>query len=169
MFGSKFQLSKCDTTSLTVNGSVNPRSDIIRQLGAWLDSNLNFKHHIVVKCRSAMLNLQCIKLIRRFLTQEARETLLLATVMSHLDYCNSILADLPDVDIKKFQRIQNICAKLTFRRTKYDSNTKCLDELHWLPVRKWIQFKILTLTYKCLDCQALVYLSGFISKITSKM
>ena len=64
MFGSKVQLSKCDTTSLTVNGSIIPKSDIIRQLGAWLDSNLNFKHHIVVKCRSAMLNLQRIKLIR---------------------------------------------------------------------------------------------------------
>ena len=165
MFGSKVQLSKCDTTSLTVNGSVIPKSDIIRQLGAWLDSNLNFKHHIVVNCRSAMMNLQCIKLIRRFLTQEATETLLLATVMSHLDYSNSILADLPDVDIKKFQRIQNICAKLTLRRTKYDSNTDCLDELHWLPVRKWIQLKILTLTYKCLDCQAPVYLRDLLVRL----
>ena len=64
MFGSKVQLLKCNTTSLSVNGSVIPKSDIIRQLGAWLDSNLNFKHHIVVKCRSAMLNLQCIKLVR---------------------------------------------------------------------------------------------------------
>ena len=83
----------------------SPKSDIIRQLGTWLDSNLNFKHHIVIKCRSAMLNLQRIKLVRQFLTEEATETLLLATVMSHLDYCNSVLADLPDVDIKKFQRI----------------------------------------------------------------
>ena len=165
MFGSKVQLSKCNTTSLTVNGSVIPKSDIIRQLGAWLDSNLNFKHHIVVKCRSAMLNLQCIKLVRQFLTEEATETLLLATVMSHLDYCNSILADLPDVDIRKFQRIQNICAKLMLGRTKYDSNTQCLYELHWLPVRKRIQFKILTLTYKCLDCKAPVYLRDFLVRL----
>ena len=165
MFGSKVQLSKCDTTSLTMNGSVIPKSDIIRQLSAWLDSNLNFKHHIVVKCRSAMLNLQCIKLVRQFLTEEATETRLLATVMSHLDYCSSILADLPDVDIKKFQRIQNICAKLTLRRTKYDSNTECLDELHWLPVRKQIQFKILTLMYKCLDCQAPVYLRDLLVRL----
>ena len=113
MFGLKVQLSKCNTTSLIVNGNVIPKSDIIRQLSTWLDSNLNFKHHIVAKCRPAMLNLQRIKLVRQFLTEEATETLLLATVMSHLDYCNSILADLPDVDIKKFQRIQNICTKLT--------------------------------------------------------
>ena len=130
MFGSKVQLSKWNTTSLTVNGSVIPKPDTIRQLGAWLDSNLNFKQHIVVKCRSAMLNLQRIKLVRRFLMEEATETLVLATVMSHLDYCNSLLADLPDVDIGKFQRIQNICAKLTLGRMKYDSNTQCLDALH---------------------------------------
>ena len=110
MFGSKVQLSKCETTSLTMNGSVIPKSDIIRQLSVWLDSNLNFKHHIVVKCRSAMLNLQCIKLVRQFLTEEAKETLLLATVMSHLDYCNSILADLPDVGIKKFpENTEHLC------------------------------------------------------------
>ena len=165
MFGSKVQLSKCNTTSLTVNGSVIPKSDTIRQLGAWLDSNLNFKQHIVVKCRSAMLNLQRIKLVRRFLTEEAMETLVLATVMSYLDYCNSLLADLPNVDIGKFQRIQNICAKLTLGRMKYDSNTQCLDALHWLPVRKRIQFKILTLTYKCLDCKAPVYLRDLIVEL----
>ena len=61
--------------------------------------------------------------------------------------------------------IQNICAKLTLRRTKYDSNTECLDELHWLPVRKQIQFKILTLTYKCLDCQAPVYLRDLLVRL----
>ena len=85
--------------------------------------------------------------------------------MSHLDYCNSILADLLDVDIRKFQRIQNICAKVMLGRTKYDSNTQCLNELHWLPVRKWIQFKILTLTYKCLDCKALVYLRDLLVRL----
>ena len=93
------------------------------------------------------------------------ETLLLATIMSHLDYCNSILMDLPDVDIRKFQRIQNICAKLTLGRTKYDSSTQCLDELHCLPIRKWIQFKILTLTYNCLDCKVLMYLKDLLVRL----
>ena len=35
-----------------------PRSHITRYLGAYLDSALNFKEHIKIKCKAAMLNTQ---------------------------------------------------------------------------------------------------------------
>ena len=57
-----------------------------------------------------MLNLQHIKNIRHLLTQDATETLVLGTVMFHLDYCNGILAGLPDVEISRIQCIQIIAA-----------------------------------------------------------
>ena len=50
-----------------------------------------------------MLNMQQIKNIRHLLTQEATEILVLGTVMSHLDYCNSVLVSLSEVDISKMQ------------------------------------------------------------------
>ena len=53
-----------------------------------------------------MLNIQCIKNIRHLLTQEAMETLVLKTDMSHLDYCNGILAGLPDVEINRMQHVE---------------------------------------------------------------
>ena len=64
-----------------------------------MDCNLNFKDHIVKKCRTAMINLQQMKLIRPFLNTKACTTLMLGLVISHLDYCNSILVGLPDVSI----------------------------------------------------------------------
>ena len=48
------------------------------------------------------------------------------------------------------QRVQNVCAKLTLRKGRYDSPTECLRQLHWLPVRFWINFKILVLIRKCI-------------------
>ena len=41
---------------------------------------------------------------------------------------------------------------------KYDHITPVLKELHWLPVRKRIEFKILLLAYKCLHGTAPSYL-----------
>ena len=53
--------------------------------------------------------------------------------MSHLDYCNSVLAGLPDVDISKMQHIQNIVARMVVLNDENmrDSNSRSiLAKLH---------------------------------------
>ena len=37
-----------------------------------------------------------------------------------------------------------MCAKLTLEISKFDSTTEVLAELHWLPIRQRINFKIAT-------------------------
>ena len=68
--------------------------------------------------------------------------------ISHIDYCNSLLYGIPQASLQKLQRVQNMCARLVLRRRKTDSATSCLKDLHWLPVKQRIHYKILTLTYK---------------------
>ena len=84
---------------LTVNSSEIKRSDFIKHLGAHLDENLLLRKHIVTKCRTAMFNLLCIKNIRDMLTTEACHTIMLGVVILHLNYVNSIMAELPDLAI----------------------------------------------------------------------
>ena len=75
-------------------------------------------------------------------------------VMSHLDYCNSVLVGLPDVDISKMQHIQNIVARIIVLNdvSMKDSNSRSiLANLHWLPICRRIEYKILTLVHKCLS------------------
>ena len=50
----------------------------------------------------------------------------LGLVISHLDYVNALYSGLPDVDIKKLQRIQDIVAKIVTQRGNYDSGTKSI-------------------------------------------
>ena len=88
-FGAKKQLAKCKTTSIDVNKTVVNNSEVVKYLCTWMDCNLTFKDHIFKKCRTAMINLQRIKLIRPFLKTEACTTLTLGLVITHLDYCNS--------------------------------------------------------------------------------
>ena len=50
------QLEKCIVNQINVNGEMVPRVHITRYLGVYLDSALNFKEHIRIKCKAAMLN-----------------------------------------------------------------------------------------------------------------
>ena len=99
IIGSGHQIAKCSTTHLNVNNIEVQRSSVIKYLGTHVDEKLSFKEHIIAKCRTAAINFQRIKAIWQVLTKQAMETLVLGTVMSHLDYCNAILCDLPNTDI----------------------------------------------------------------------
>ena len=109
-----------------------------------------------------MFNFLRIKSIRHLLDEDTTDSLCLSLCISHLDYCNSLLYGLPDTSLAKFQRIQNMCACLVLRRSKYESATQALLHLHWLPIKQRIAFKILILTYKCVHGTGPQYLQNLI-------
>ena len=161
LFEPRSQLTKCTTEVVDVNGTEVPRSESIHYLGVWFDQYMSLKSHITKRCTTAMQSFQKIKLKGRYLTKDAATTLVLGLVISLLDNCNSILYSLPDWNINKFQRIQNWSAKLVLKCNKSDSVAQCLKDLHWLPIRERIIFKMLTLTFKCLHDQAPDYLKTY--------
>ena len=163
LVGSRKQLLNCVSTKINVNGEVVKYSQCIRYLGACVDEKLNFKIHIANKCKIAVWNLQKLKAIRHILTEEACKTLVMGLVISHLDYANTILVGLPETDIHKLQWVQNMAAKLILNKDKYDSVTECFQKLHWLPIRIRNHYKILTLTYQCLNNQVPEYLSNLLT------
>ena len=103
MIGSRKQLLKCVTNNIKVCNDMVEKSEIIRLLGIWIDSNLNLKTNITKKCQGAMLIIFKIKHIRRYLTQDACKVLVHGLVMLHLDYCNSLYYGLPDCDLNRLQ------------------------------------------------------------------
>ena len=161
-FGNTKQLQKCTSNSINVAGDLIVRSEVIRYLGVWLNSTLNFKTHVTKKCKVAMLNFLRIRSIHHLLTEDATSSLVLSLCVSHLDYCNSVLYGLPDITISKMQKIQSMCAHLVLRKHKWDSATACLATLHWLPVKQHITFKICVLTYKLLHKQGPQYLQDML-------
>ena len=40
------------------------------------------------------------------------------------------------------RRVHNIAAEIVLGKSKYDSSTEALRELHWLPVVKWIELSV---------------------------
>ena len=78
-------------------------------------------------------------------------------VSSRDDYCNSLPYGLPAYQLNK-QRVQNAAARLIFQESKYCHVRPLLYNLHWLPVKFRIDFKILLLTYKAINGLAPFYL-----------
>lgn len=140
-FGNSRFLRSSQVQSLSVNDVDVPRTDCVRLLGAWLDSALGFKNHVQQKSKKALSNLFRLKKIRNYLTQDACETLVLSLCISHIDYANCLLSGLPQTTISVLQRVQNMCAKLVLKRTKYDSNSQIvycvqMSQQEWSEISK---------------------------------
>ena len=61
-----------------------------------------------------------------------------------------------------------MAARLIAGLRKYDRITETMYDLHWLPVERRIQFKLLLVTYKALNGLAPVYLSSLLVPYSSR-
>ena len=75
---------------------------------------------------------------------------------------------LPACAIAKLQYVQNMAARIIFRLSKSDHISDSLKELHWLPVRFRIDFKILCMVFKCTSGNAPMYLQNMIVLCNSR-
>ena len=103
-----------------------------------------------------------IRHIRKYLSRESTEKLVHAFISSRLDYCNSLLYGILEYQTMKLQRVMNASARLIYRAHKFCHITPLLAELHWLPVRARIHYKILLKTFKILHGLSPKYLSDLI-------
>ena len=77
--------------------------------------------------------------------------LMCSLVLSHLDYGNATLVNLPKSTLKPLWSIQNYAAKVTCKKQKYDSSTDCLSTLHSLPIHYRCIYKLMTIMSKTLQ------------------
>jgi len=76
------------------------------------------------------------------------QSLIVALVLSRLDYCNSVLFGLPANLIQRLQSVQNAAARLIFRIGRSEHITPALISLHWLRVPERISFKLAVMMYR---------------------
>ena len=148
-----------------VNHLIVP-STCAKNLGVVIDNRLCFSDHISQMCKSIYLEIRRLKQVSKYLNQTSLKTLASSFILSRLDYCNALLVNLPKCHIDKLQKLQNYAAKTILNKSLRDHVKPCFIELHWLPVNFRIQYKIATLTFKCLNDLAPVYLSNLLEFYT---
>ena len=156
--GSPNFLSKFKNTAISVGMEHIQPSDVVRNIGAYIDKHLNMDKHVNNICKGAWMHLRNIGKLRPFLDNSSCEKLVHAFVSSKIDSNNGLLYGITKDKIHKIQRVQNAAARIVSRTPKYDHITPILKSLHWLPVSQRIDYKILLLAFKCLNNIAPIYL-----------
>ena len=113
-------------------------------------------------CKASNFYLRALRHIRNFISENTAKTIARSMVEGRLDYCNSVLYGASTTNINKLQRVQNSLARVVARSKRYDHITPILAELHWLPVKFRIHFKMAVTTFKVLTTQEPNYLADLI-------
>jgi len=87
--------------------------------------------------------------------------------MSKVDYCNVVLADVPQRNLDGVQSVVNAAARLSADAGRYDHVTPLLMDLHWLRVSQRIQYKLCIRVYRCLSGAAPRYLTELTTPVGS--
>ena len=112
-------------------------------------------------CQNAYLEIR-----RIVLSLKPQKTLVSSLVISRLDYCNSLLACVPQKHLAKRQRVMNCAARLECRAIRSEHISPLLDDLHWLPVSNRIEFKIATVCYNIISGSEPPYLADLFQPYT---
>jgi len=163
--GSPYNVKHCpsEMNTIKVGSHEITACNSARNIGCVMDTHLTMQAHINSVSRACYHQLRNIANNRRYLTLDTTKTLVHALVCSRIDSLNALYFGLPDNIIHKLQVIQNNAARVIAQKKKRDHITETLYNLHWLPIRFRIDYKINLLTFKCLNGLAPQYLADLIT------
>ena len=121
---------KCDLSGLSVNvgESMTTQSSKVRYLGVIFDKFLNFDDHITAICRSTHFHIRNMGKIKNLLSFNACSTIIHVLIRCRLDYCNSILYNVPRSKTDRLQRLQNQCARILTKPPRREHITPVLKK-----------------------------------------
>ena len=93
------------------------------------------KIHISKVVSSSYHQLRRIRQVRQLIGQDVAQQLVLAFILSRLDYCNSLLSCLPWSTVQPLQHVMNAAARVIMNWSLRNHVKPELKQLHWLPVQ----------------------------------
>ena len=139
-------------------------SSQVKYLGVIFDRVLSLRQHVSYTSNTCRFHFRNMSRIRNYIPQDISIVLIKSLVMSRLNFSNGLMYGLPKCTVYGLQAVQNSAAHIvTHERLRHhDSMSRALMELHWLPVDKRIEYKLLLYTYTELHGLAPGYLCKLI-------
>ena len=145
------------TTTLTF-------SDSVRNLGVFFEKRLNMEKQIQNAKSKAIGNLINISHISKYIDRNSRIKLVHGLVLSNIDYCNAMYINLPNYQLRELQTVINSAARVIAGLPRFSREriTPICMNLHFLPIKARIIFKICLIVYKVLKYGQPSYLADFL-------
>jgi len=137
----------------------------VRDLEIYVDCDVSMRTHVSRTVSSCFAVLRQLRSIRWSVSPAVLQSLVVSLVLSRLDYGNATLAGLPGNQLDRLQSVINAAARLVCSARKYEHITPLLRDLHWLPVRERIGFKLAVLVFRCLHGTAPPYLANELCRV----
>jgi len=139
-----------------------PFRDTVKLLGVTLDSAVSTDRHVTEVIRSCNYHIRVLRHIRPLLTPDEAKMLAHNIVTSKLDYANALLRGTTSGNLDRLEVAQNSFATVVCQVSRSDSATELRRQLHWLPIRQPIAYKLAVITYRTRSTGTPIYLTDFI-------
>jgi len=139
-------------------------TSVVRDLGIYIDYDVSMRSHVTRTVSACFAVLRQLRSIRRSVPRSVFQSLVASLVLTRLDYGNSILAGIPQYQLKRLQSVMNAAAWLVFSSSRYEPITPLLRQLHWLKAAERIDYKLALFVYKCRLGVAPPYLADELSQ-----
>ena len=135
LIGTKLQREKIlnKFQCLLLSQDTNP-STSANNLGVLFDNTLNFRKHISQTCRAFFYHIRDLRRSRKSLSLDLAKQITVTLVSSKLNYCNSLVHNMPEKDIARLQRVQNCLARVVTNAPRFSRSVPILKRSHWLQV-----------------------------------
>ena len=161
--GTKQRLFTVGQQSFNIGGNTILSSDAVKNLGVYLDCSLSMENHIHYLVRTTNFAIRNIYKLKKYLPISCLKTLVTSLILSRLDYCNSLLAGLPENSVNRLQRVQNRAARLVLGVKPSEMSTnEMLRLLHWLPVTARVEYKMSVLCFGAQQPNAPQYIADLV-------
>ena len=148
-FSSLRKVNKLPTKQIRILDTFISPSESVKSLGVFTDRDLSMNSHISKMLQVGFSALRQIRSIKKCFSYELLRTLSVALILSSIDYCNTLLAGLPEKQLCRVRSHINTTARLITGTRKFDHITPVLKKLHWVKVRDRVVYKIFLLIIKC--------------------
>ncbi len=107
------------------------RVTIYKQLGLFLDQNLNWETHINYTIQKTQKVVHMLKLIRQKIDFRTSEKLYKGLIASIIDFCSMFYINATQKNIKRITRLIYHCALIVVKGSRFISENKLFQELGW--------------------------------------
>ena len=93
LVGTQYKINSISASHVTIIRESIPILSKVKKLGVVLDNTLSMERFVSQVRKVCLLELRRIRQIRRFIDEEVTKRLVIAFVISRIDYCNSLLRE----------------------------------------------------------------------------
>ena len=158
--------NKLDIPPITIDNHVIKRESNLKNLGVIFDEHMCWVKHVNKSICRAYGALRSLYRFKHFLSEESKKSLCDSLVLSHFDYCDTILLNISNILSSKIQKVQNACVRFIYNFRKFDREhiSPYLIKLNWLNMESRRNLHALTLMYKIDNNLAPNYLCELVNR-----